>query len=98
MSTASSAGGGLAVLIGSGPSRSADEILPGRRWAQLPPPPRASVDLAAVAPFTTAYAAVAFDAFTVDGPVLHVFGLTPSGSKWAAAETLEVPLAYGSSG
>ena len=98
VSTAISGGGGLAVLIGSGPSRSADEIFPGRGWAQLPPPPRASVDLAAVAPLTTAYAAAAFDAFTVDGPVLHVFGLMPSGSKWAAAETLEVPLAYGSSG
>lgn len=98
VSTATSGGGGLAVLIGSGPRRSADEISPGRGWAHLPAPPRASVDLAAVAPVTTTSAAIAFDAFTVDGAVLNVFALTPAGNRWVATQTLQVPLAYGSSG
>ncbi|HXB37550.1 MAG TPA: hypothetical protein VNU75_07585 [Acidimicrobiales bacterium] len=91
-------GGALSVLVGSKESESVDQITPAGSWVTLPAPPRGAVGLAWVVPATTSFGATTLDAFTVVGGTdLHVFALTPGGGKWAGAQTLQVPLPYGSS-
>ena len=96
--TSLSLGGLLAVLAHTKDGRLVAEYVgPGRRWAALPTPPGATVALADVAPSSLSFGATLFDAFTVKGTVLSVYALTPAGTKWVLAQTIRVPLAYGSS-
>lgn len=91
-------GGALSVLVGSGRSQSVDEIQPGGKWLTLPPPPRGALGLSWVTPNVSSPAASALDVFTVVGGTdLRVFALTSEAGKWAATQTLQVPLPYGSS-
>jgi hypothetical protein len=74
------------------------EINPDGRWVTLPPPPIGTLGLAWVVPSSISFGGTGLDAFTVvKGTELHVFVLTPAGTKWVPAQTLQVPLAYGSS-
>ena len=96
--TAVGSDGALSVLVGSKETESVDEITPGGNWVTLPAPPRGVVGLAWVTPATTSFGATTLDALSVVGGTnLHVFALTPGGGTWVGAETLEVPLPYGSS-
>jgi hypothetical protein len=96
--TAVDFGGALSVLVGSKESESVAEITPSGTWVTLPAPPRGALGLAWVRPDMTSSAATSLDAFTVVGGTnLHVFTLPPGGGKWVAAQTLQVPLPYGSS-
>jgi hypothetical protein len=98
LSSAVGASGALAVLMGSAGGRKvAVDIATGGPWTQLPRPTAKTTALAMPAgPETIDRMAV--DAFTVDGGLLSVFALTPSGSKWARVQSNQIPLAYGSSG
>jgi hypothetical protein len=96
--SAISFGGVLGVLVGSKRSQSVDQISRGGSWVVSPAPPRGAVGLAFVTPDTTHSGATTLDAFTVVGGTdLHVFALTPEGGEWVGAQTLQVPLPYGSS-
>jgi hypothetical protein len=95
--SALSAGGSFAVLLGKGRANSVDTVTPGRPWIPLPTPPGGAVSIAAVGPVFMAFAGVLFDIFTVAGARLRVFALTPGGTRWVAAQSTLVPLAYGSS-
>ena len=96
--TAVGSGGALSVLLRSRQNESVDEITPGGSWVTLPAPPRGAVALAWVTPDTTSFGATTLDVFAVVGGTnLHVFALTPAGAKWVGAQTLQVPLPYGSS-
>lgn len=88
--------GMLAVLLGTpGGTRVAFDITSGGTWSRLPPlPPRT---LALATPVTRSMAGSTVDAFTVDGELLEVFALTPSGAKWVRVQSSRVSLAYGSS-
>jgi hypothetical protein len=97
-STASAAGGAMTVLIGSRGRDAVDQIFPSGSWITLPNAPAGTVAVASTMPVATSYAASTAESFVVDGSVLRVFELTPAGSKWAPVQTLQVPLAYGSSG
>jgi hypothetical protein len=91
-------GGALSVLVGSKRSPSVAEINPDGRWVTFPPPPIGTLGLAWVVPSSISFGGTGLDAFTVvKGTELHVFVLTPAGTKWVPAQTLQVPLAYGSS-
>lgn len=96
--SAISFGGVLGVLVGSKRSQSVDQISPGGSWVMSPAPPNGAVGLAFVTPDTTHSGAATLDAFTVVGGTdLHVFALTAEGGEWVGAQTLQVPLPYGSS-
>jgi hypothetical protein len=96
--TAVGSGGALSVLLRSRESESVDEITPGGSWVALPAPPGGAVALAWVSPDTTSFGATTLDLFAVVGGTnLHVFAFTPAGAKWVGAQTLQVPLPYGSS-
>jgi hypothetical protein len=96
--TAVGSDGAVSVQIGSKQTVSVDEIMPGGSWVRLAAPPRGVVGLAWVTPYTTSFATTTLDAFSVvGGTTLHVFAITPGGGKWAGAQTLQVPLPYGSS-
>lgn len=91
--------GALSVLIGSKRSPSAEEINPGTNWKTLPTPPVGTLGLAWVTPGSLSFGGLSLDAFTVvGGTELHVYALTPARVEWAPVQTLQVPLAYGSSG
>jgi hypothetical protein len=90
--------GAVSVLVGSKKSPSVAEINPDGSWATIPAPPVGTLGLAWVAPSSISLGGTTLDAFTVvNGTELHVFALTPAGTKWVPAQTLQVPLAYGSS-
>jgi hypothetical protein len=96
--TAVDSGGALSVLVGSKESESVDEITSGGRWVTLPAPAHGSVALAWVTPDSTSLDGATLDAFSVvRGTNLHVFAFTPGSGKWVEADSLEVPLPYGSS-
>jgi hypothetical protein len=75
----------------------AEYVGPGRPWATLPTPPGDTVALADVAPSNLSFGTTLFDAFAVKGTVLSVYALTPAGTRWVLAQTIRVPIAYGSS-
>lgn len=96
--TAVDFGGALSVLVGSKQSESVDVIAPGGSWVTMPAPPRGAVGLAWVTTSTNSFGTTNLDVFSVvGGSDLHVFALTPEGDKWTEAQTLQVPLPYGSS-
>ena len=98
LSTAVSASGALALLIGApGGPRVAFDIAAGGVWTRLPALP-ARTEALAMPASTETLDSVPIDAFTVNGGSLGVFALTPSGAKWVRAQSSEIPLAYGSSG
>jgi hypothetical protein len=80
-------GGSVWVLLTGG--RAETIAGPGAPWRQLPAPPAATAALA-VGPGGTA------DALAVAGASLTVYQLTPAGT-WNRAQTITVPIQYGSS-
>ncbi len=89
--------GALAVLLGSslgGPV--AFDVVSGGPWSRLPPLPSKTTALAEPAGLST-MGSDALDAFTVDGGLLGVFALTPSGTAWIRVQSSRISLAYGSS-
>ena len=90
-------GGALSVVTGSKRDPSVSQINTDGTWTTLPPPPAGTLALAWVLPTAVPFGGPTLDAFTVDGTELHVYALTPAGIKWVAVQTLQVPLAYGSS-
>jgi len=99
LSSSVSAGGALAVILGSprGGRVAFDIASGGRLWAPLPRLPHRTTALALPATPMTLNAEEV-DAFTVDGGSLGVFALTPSGTTWVRVQSSEIPLSYGSSG
>ena len=88
--TGGGSGQGEAVLLGSGTRRTVAEVTgPGTAWVTLPAPP-AGTGALAVRGTTT-------DAFTVSGSRLSVWSITAGTSNWSRAQTVEVPVPYGSS-
>ena len=89
--------GTVAVVIGPKGAPVAYYLVPGGAWTRLPRLPRAT---SALGPLEAAVGlgGPSLDAFTVAGTQLGVFALTPSGTEWAKAQSIQVPLAYGSSG
>jgi hypothetical protein len=90
-------GGTVAVVVGPKSAPVAYDLVPGGAWTRLPPLPPATT---ALGPLEAAVglSGPSLDAFTVAGTQLGVFALTPSGTEWAKAQSIQVPLAYGSSG
>jgi hypothetical protein len=90
-------GGTVAVVVGPKSAPVAYDLVPGGAWTRLPPLPPAT---SALGPLEAAVGlgGPSLDAFTVAGTELGVFALTPSGTEWAKAQSIQVPLAYGSSG
>lgn len=97
LSTAVEPGGSVSVLLASSHGTRAVLVAPGRPWARLPQPPPGTEVLAAFAT-TSTLDATPLDAFSVAGTTLTVFALTPAGSRWVHAQSIRVPIAYGSSG
>ncbi len=98
LSTAVSASGALAVLMGAPRGRRvAVDITAGGPWTQLPVPPSRTTALAIPAGPET-LDSVPVDAFRVDGESLGVFALSSSGRRWVRVQSSQIPLAYGSSG
>lgn len=95
--SAVSPGGEVSVVTGSTKDPAIAQTDTDGTWTRLPPPPAGTLALAWVLPGSLSFGGPALDAFTVDGPVLHVYALTPAGINWAEVQTLQVPLAYGSS-
>jgi len=98
LATALGSDGSLAVLTRTTNTRGVETIAPGRAWTAVAAPPANAVALAWSAPALPTFGASTADAFAVDGTVLDVFALTPSGTRWVKVQTARVPLAYGSSG
>jgi hypothetical protein len=90
-------GGSAAVVLGSKSAPVAYDLVPGGAWTRLPPLPPAT---SALGPLQAAVGlgGPSLDAFTVTGTALGVYALTPSGTNWAKVQSIQVPLAYGSSG
>ncbi len=84
---------GVFVLLtsSSGPARLAVASSAGAGWRQLPPPP---ADTATVA-FGPA---ASVDALAVKDTVLSVWTLAVHSSAWVHAQSIEVPIEFGSSG
>ncbi|HEY6473799.1 MAG TPA: hypothetical protein VIY26_12975 [Acidimicrobiales bacterium] len=92
-------GGAFSVLAGSKRTASVAEVNTDGSWTSLPAPPKDTLGLAWVLPGSVSFGGLSLDAFTVvNGTELHVYALTPAGIKWVLVQTLQVPLAYGSSG
>jgi hypothetical protein len=89
--------GTVAVVVGPKSAPIAYDLVPGGAWTRLPSLPPAT---SALGPLKAAVGlgGPSLDAFTVEGTQLGVFALTPSGTEWAKAQSIQVPLAYGSSG
>lgn len=96
-STATAAGGAITVLTDSRGHETVDQIFPSGSWNTLPSAPAGTVAVASNMPVATTDAPTA-ESFVVDGSVLRVFEPTPAGSKWLPVQTLQVSLAFGSSG
>jgi len=97
LATALGSNGSWAVLTRTTNARTVETVAPGQAWTALATPPANVVALAWSAPAPPSGASTA-DAFAVNGTVLTVFALTPSGTRWVKVQTAQVPLAYGSSG
>jgi hypothetical protein len=82
------AGGGAWVLLPGG--RAATIGGPGQQWLLLPPVPAKTVVLAAGPDG-------AVDALAVSGATLTVWRLAKATTVWSSAQTIEVPIQYGSS-
>jgi hypothetical protein len=63
---------------------------PGRDWTALAAPPDGTMTLALLGDGSV-------DAFSVNGTRLRIFTLTPGQSTWALSQSMNVPIAYGSS-
>jgi hypothetical protein len=88
-SASSGAGGSVAVVAGG---NHAETITgPAGSWRPLPALPPGTATLA---PGLTG----GWDALAVHGTKLAVWRLPPGGATWAAAQTINVPIGFGSSG
>ncbi len=88
--------GAIAVVVGSGTAESAYSIETGGLWdrvARLP----ARTNAIALPSGSAATDGSSIDVFTVNGGALGVYVLTPSGSSWVRAQSLQVAIPYGSS-
>ena len=93
------AGARQVLAVGTGPGSSVWVLLaggraatiagPGAAWRQLPAPPRSTAALATGPGDTT-------EALAVAGAILTVYQLTPAGT-WSRAQSIKVPIQYGSS-
>ncbi len=81
--------GGAWVLLPGG--RAATIAGPGRQWVLLPPAPAHTAVLASGPGGAT-------DALAVSGETLTVWRLANASTVWTRAETIRVPIQYGSSG
>ena len=81
------AGGAWVLMAGR---RAAVIAAPGARWRPLTPVPSGTVVLASGPDG-------AIDALTVSGATLTVWRLAPGAAGWAKAQTMQVPIQYGSS-
>ena len=63
---------------------------PGLGWTALASPPAGTVTLALLGDGSV-------DAFSVNGSRLRIFTVAPHQSTWALAQSMNVPIAYGSS-
>jgi hypothetical protein len=92
LSTALGTGGEMVVLV-EGPrgNRMVEEVSgPGRAWSVLPLAPSGTATLAPLPGGSV-------DAFAVNGAHLVVYTLDPGASSWVRSQSLDVPIAYGSS-
>ncbi|MGH3159828.1 MAG: hypothetical protein ACRDNF_25085 [Streptosporangiaceae bacterium] len=64
---------------------------PAAPWRPIPAPPPARAVALAQPP------SGGLDALTADGGQLTVWRLSPDGTGWAGAQTINVPIQYGSS-
>jgi hypothetical protein len=89
--TGGSGGQGLAVLLGSGDRRRVSEIAGfGAAWVSLPGPPSRASGLAQIGDEV--------DAFVVSGSHLAVWATTVARNPgWHLADSINVPVPYGSS-
>lgn len=83
------ASGGVWVLLPGG--RAATVSAPGQQWVLLPPVPARTTVLASGPDG-------AVDALAVSGTTLTVWRLAKAATVWSAAQTIKVPIQYGSSG
>lgn len=91
LSTAFGVGGELAVLVaGPGKNRTPEEVAPGRPWIRLPLLPPGTTT---VAPMGNG----SIDAFDVHGSHLRVYTLAAGANTWISSQSMDVPIAYGSS-
>jgi hypothetical protein len=90
-------GGTVAVVVGPKSAPVGYDLVLGGAWTRLPALPPAT---SALGPPEAAVGlgGPSLDAFTVAGTALGVYALTPAGTEWAKAQSIQVPLAYGSSG
>jgi len=88
--TGGGSGPGEAVLLGSGTRRTIATVAgPGATWVALPAPPAGTEALAV--------RGAATDAFAASGTHLSVWSVTAGSSSWSRAQTVNVPVPYGSS-
>ena len=91
LSTGVGADGEQLVLVGSpGRTPTLAEISPGGSWTRLPAPPPGAVTLAPMSDGSV-------DAFGVTGSALRVYTLSQGSNTWVRSQSMEVPIAYGSS-
>jgi hypothetical protein len=88
-SASSGPGGGVAVVLTGNHARAITG--PAGSWLQLPPLPPGTVTLASGP-------AGRWDALAVHSTKLAVWQLPRGGAAWAAAQTINVPIEFGSSG
>ena len=74
----------------SGPARAAVANSVGAGWRTLPPPPSGTATLASGP-------AASIDALAVKETVLNVWTLAPRSNDWVHAQTMNVPIEFGSS-
>jgi hypothetical protein len=90
------ADGAIAVVVGSGTAESAYNIESGGLWDRVPQLPTGTKAIALPGGSATMDGSP-IDVFTVSGGALGVYVLTPSGSSWARAQSIQVAIPYGSS-
>jgi len=88
--------GAIAVVVGSGTDESAFSIDSGGLWGRLAQLPARTKAIALPSGSATTDGSP-IDMFTVNGGALGVYVLTPSGSSWVRAQSLQVTIPYGSS-
>ena len=92
LASAVGANGELVVLLEKpGTNGVLEEVTgPGQAWSSLPSPPAGTLTLAVPGEGS-------LDAFSVDGTRLRVFTLAAGRATWSLSQSMDVPIAYGSS-
>ncbi len=72
------------------PAMLEEAVGPAQPWRRLPTPPTGAQTVSILADGS-------INAFSVDGSRLRIFTLAPNGVSWSPSQTMDVPIAYGSS-